>query len=402
ASDLIVRGNMIGVDPAGSGSLAPPGEGISVNSGELPSAAVEATIAGNEIRMEGGVAIAQQGFGATISDNEISGAETGIATSEPTGEHGNLIEDNAIEGLQASGILVENNLNVILGNEIFGAGGAGIWIHGSLPFGVTENLVGGDAAADENVITGSGGDAIEISSIKATENEVARNRGIANNGLFIDLVAAGVEPKGPNNGIEPPAIATPAQASASGSGALAGAKVRVFRKQTGAAGELESFLGEATADAGGNWKVIYDGAVPAGTIVAATQTNEAGGTSELALATTVAGAGSADGGRGGGDAGSSAGAASGSDSGPRIRPRTTIVKMPKTRSRSRTARFRFKSDELGSVFLCKLDDKPFDLCKSPKKYEHLKLGTHVFEVRAVDPAGHVDASPASKKFTVLG
>jgi hypothetical protein len=401
AADLVVRGNRIGVDAAGTGSLAPPDEGIVVNSEELASPAVEAVIADNEIRMEGGVAVVQRGFGARISGNEISGAEIGIKTFEFTAEHGNLIEDNSLEGLEGSGILVENDLNEVLGNEIFGAVGAGIWILGSLPFGVTENLVGGDAATEENVIVGSGGDAIEISNVEETANEVARNRGTANSGLFIDLVALspGTEPNGPNRGIKPPGFSTATEASASGNGAEAGARVRVFRKQAAAPGELASFLGEAIVDAGGGWKVIYDGAIPAGTIVAATQTSEAGGTSELSMATTTGESGS---GGGGGDAGNSGGAPNNSTNGStdKIPPQTKIVKAPKKESKSSTVRFRFDSDEIGSTFQCKLDSKPFRACKSPKKYEDLKPGKHAFEVRAIDPAGNADSSPAKRKFTV--
>jgi hypothetical protein len=62
----------------------------------------------------------------------------------------------------------------------------------------------------------------------------------------------------------------------------------------------------------------------------------------------------------------------------------------------------FKSDQPGSDFLCKLDGKPFDLCRSPKKYTDVAPGRHVFWVRAVDPTGRVDLSPAKKKFVVPG
>lgn len=406
AADLVVRGNLIGVDATGTEALAPPAEGIVVNSVGLATPAVEATIADNEIRLEGGLGISQQGFGARITGNQIAAADTGIKAFAVLGKHGNLIEGNSIEGLALNGILIENGLNEIRGNEILGSaisdvsGAAAIRIQGSAA-SVTENQVGGDAAADENVIVGSDGDAIEISTTKKTQNEVARNRGAANKGLFIHLVAAPpTEPIGPNNGIKPPVLTAAAQASAGGS-AEAGAKVRVFRKQSAAAGELESFLGEAIADTGGGWKVIYGGSIPAGTIVAATQTNKTGGTSELATATTVGGAESAGG--GGGEAGSGAEAARGAGGSlERTRPRTKIVGTPRKRSRSHTARFEFESDERGSVFLCKLDDKPFDLCKSPKRYQGLEPGRHVFKVRAIDPAGHVDPSPAKSKFTVLG
>ena len=396
ASDLVVRGNLIGVDASGAGSLAPPDEGVVVNSEDLSGPAVEAVVADNEIRMEGGVAILQQGLGARISGNEIFDAGTGIRTFGSTAEHGNLIEGNSIQGLEGSGIVVENDFNEIFGNEVSGASDAGIRIQGSAPFGVTENLIGGDTAAEENVITGSGGNAIEIVNVTETWNQVARNRGIANGGLFIDLLAVspGTEPQGPNDGIEPPVISALTQVSASGGGAEAGANVRVFRKQIAEPGEIESFLGEATAGPAGNWEVVYGDAIPAGTVVAATQTSVAGGTSELATATTAA--------EPGGAGSSSDEAGAGTSGSPDVPPQTTITAGPKKKSKSSRARFGFSSSEPGSTFQCALDGKPFRTCKSPKKYTNLGRGKHVFKVRAIDAAGNVDASPAKKSFTVLG
>jgi CSLREA domain-containing protein len=393
AADLVVRNNSIGVGAAGTAALGAPDEAIVVDSEGLSSAAVDAAIVDNEIRMQGGVAITQRGFGARIADNEVFDAEAGIKVTGPTGEHGNLIEGNSIEGLEVSGILVENDFNEIAGNKVSGSAGAGIWLRGLGPFGLAENLVGGDAADEENVITGSGAAAIEITSTEETRNEVARNRGLANGGPFIDLLAAGAEPHGPNGGIEPPQFTVVARAGASGS-ADAGAKVRVFRKQIIDAGEIASFLGEATADPEGNWAVAYGEALPAGAIVAATQTSE-GGTSELAAAVIPAELGGVSGAGGGVD-----GAASGPvDKAP---PQTAIVKAPKKSSPSRVARFKFASDEPSAAFQCKLDGGPFKACKSPVKYGGLKPGKHVFRVRAVDPAGNLDASPAKAKFTVLG
>lgn len=402
AADLVVRGNLIGVDAGGTKALAPPDEGIVVNSDGLPSAGVEAAIVDNQIGMEGGIAISQKGLGARIVGNEVFGADTGIKTFGSTQKKwGNLIEGNLIEAASDNGILVENGLNEILANEVLDAGEAGIRLRGTLAFDVTENLVGGDVAMDENVIVGSGGAAIEVFNHKSTENEVARNRGIDNEGLFIDLVATAAGVVGPSNGIEPPGIVTQSQTGVSGS-AVAGAKVRVFLKQVGAPGELDSLLGEATADAGGEWELVYDSPIPVGTIVAATQTNALGGTSELAIATTLGGTESAGGSAAGGDdAFGGAGAVDAGNSARGARPRTKIVKAPRKRSRSRTARFEFEASERGSRFLCKLDDKPFDLCRSPKSYKSLTPGKHVFMVRAIDSDGRVDSTPAKKKFTVL-
>ena len=66
---------------------------------------------------------------------------------------------------------------------------------------------------------------------------------------------------------------------------------------------MQSFLAETVADGGGNGKVTYP-SIPAGTIVAATQTNAKGATSELSTAT--AGADPSNGG-GGGDNGGGGG-----------------------------------------------------------------------------------------------
>jgi len=400
AGDLVVHGNRIGADAAGTGTLAPPDEGIVVDSKGLTSAAVEAAIVDNRIRMDDGVAVSQEGFGARIADNEVDGAETAIEVFGDTKEHGNSIEGNSLEGPGQSGILVESSFNEIVGNEIFGAGEAGVLIEGETPSTATGNVVGGDTAADENVITGSAGNAIEIVDVEKTDNEIARNRGIVNSGLFIDLVAISPDPNGPNHGIKPPAFATATATGSSGT-AEVGARVRVFRKQVAEAGELDSFLGEAIAGPEGEWEVAYGSSLPGGAIVAATQTSELGGTSELATATTPTESGGGGGG-GGGGAGSSAGAgAAVSGPGDLAPPETAILKAPKKKIHSHTARFEFDSDEVGMTFQCKLDGKPFKACKSPRKYQGLRLGKHVFEVRAVDLAGNADPTPAKRKFTVL-
>jgi CSLREA domain-containing protein len=403
AGDLVVRGNLIGLDTTGQATLAPPNVGIAVNSVELGDPQLEALIVDNEIGMEGGRGIVQRGLGGVISGNEVFGAETGIFTTQETQENGNLIQGNYLEALELNAILVENDFNEIRGNEIFGAGAAGVRIQGSAPFGVSGNLVGGDAPNDENVIVGAGGPAIEILDVEATLNEVARNRGSANGGRFIGLVPfAPGEAEGPNEGIQPPAFAGATEGGAGGS-AEPGARVRVFGKEVADPGELDSFLGETIAGAGGEWEVVYGTPIGAGEIVAATQTSKAGGTSELSMAVTDGGSGAADG------AGGGAGAAAGTDQANlragnprgRSRPETKIVKAPKAVLRSRRAAFRFRSDEPGSSFQCRLDSKPFAACRSPKRYAGLRPGRHVFKVRAIDPAGNVDPSPARKRFTVL-
>jgi CSLREA domain-containing protein len=401
ADNLVVRGNIVGIDVDG-GSLVAPDAGIVVESETLSGPTAEAVVAGNELRMEGGVAISQTGLAGWIFGNRISGADFGIRVNG-AGEEGlgNLIQDNAIADSAGTGILVESSFNEVLGNEILGSGENGIRVEGAglfSGFGVGGNRIGGDRQADENLISGSGGAAIEISNPEEATNEVARNRGFANGGLFIDLVAASpiAELKGPNKGIQPPVFALVSQLAAAGSGAQPAARIRVFRKASAAAGEIESFLGEAIADEDGNWEVLYGGPTPPGTKVAATQTGAGSGTSELALASVAAESG--DGPRQG------CALAAGCGAPPAVEPtpQTKITRGPKPKSHSATAKFKFSASVKGSTFRCKLDKKPFRACKSPKRYKQLKPGKHVFKVRAVNSAGVADPTPAKLKFTVLG
>jgi CSLREA domain-containing protein len=391
-------GNVIGRRPGGAGVAAPGSAGIFLFS--LSSTDRE-TVEGNTIRLDGGAGIEQRFGGADIAGNSIEEGQDGILTKGSPGVAGaNSIEGNSILGAEANGILIENDENTVQGNKIFESGGAGVRIQNPAPLLVsTSNLIGGDDAGEENTIFGNGGAAIEIvdpfDASEESANEVARNHGGGNGGLFIDLVEEA------NGGILPPIFATSKGSSASGTGAEAGATIRVFRKFDASPGEVESFLAKATADGSGNWQVTYPASIPAGTIVAATQTSVAGGTSELGFATTTAEPG---GGSGGGSTGGEKdkekpkGKEKGKDGKDEKAPETTIVKK---KIKGRTAKFRFVSSEVGSTFQCRLDKKPFKPCRSPKNYKHLKPGKHVFEVRAIDAAGNRDKTPATRRFRVL-
>ena len=82
------------------------------------------------------------------------------------------------------------------------------------------------------------------------------------------------------------------------------------------------------------------------------------------------------------------------------RPPETLIGKAKISQSKRKATFGFSSDSQGATFECKLDKKPFAPCISPKKYKKLKPGKHKFKVRATDPSGNVDPTPAVKKFKV--
>jgi hypothetical protein len=79
-------------------------------------------------------------------------------------------------------------------------------------------------------------------------------------------------------------------------------------------------------------------------------------------------------------------------------PRTTIVKRA-VRPGKRRATLTFGSDEPGT-FLCKLDRRKQARCRSPKTYTRLAAGAHTVKIRAVDPAGNVDPTPAVARFSI--
>jgi len=82
-------------------------------------------------------------------------------------------------------------------------------------------------------------------------------------------------------------------------------------------------------------------------------------------------------------------------------PETTILSGPPVPSESSTAAFSYKSNEPDSSFECELDGAGFSACPAAgASYGGLADGPHSFEVRAIDPSGNVDPTPAGYSFDV--
>ena len=81
-------------------------------------------------------------------------------------------------------------------------------------------------------------------------------------------------------------------------------------------------------------------------------------------------------------------------------PQTTISSGPSGGTTDPTPTFAFSANEAGSTLKCRLDGGSFGTCSSPFTTPHLEDGAHTFEVRATDPAGNTDSSPASRTFSV--
>jgi hypothetical protein len=58
------------------------------------------------------------------------------------------------------------------------------------------------------------------------------------------------------------------------------------------------------------------------------------------------------------------------------------------------------TDEAGASFACSLDGAAFAACTSPQLYNGLAEGPHTFAVRATDPTGNTDPTPATGAWTV--
>lgn len=80
-------------------------------------------------------------------------------------------------------------------------------------------------------------------------------------------------------------------------------------------------------------------------------------------------------------------------------PDTDIAQGPKPITRKKKATFEFTATIGGSSFECNLDGAGFQACASPHDV-NVKKGKHSFQVRATDPAGNVDPSPAQANWKV--
>jgi hypothetical protein len=81
-------------------------------------------------------------------------------------------------------------------------------------------------------------------------------------------------------------------------------------------------------------------------------------------------------------------------------PGTSISDGPSATTTSTSASFAFTATQAGSTFECKLDAGAYATCTSPKDYSGLSVGAHTFSVRATDPAGNTDATPATQTWTI--
>src|SRR6266508_1289648 len=81
-------------------------------------------------------------------------------------------------------------------------------------------------------------------------------------------------------------------------------------------------------------------------------------------------------------------------------PNTTIDSGPSGTVNSTTATLTFSASETGATFICEFDEVEIDDCTSPQSYTDLSVGAHTFEVIAMDAAGNIDPTPASRTWFI--
>jgi glycosidase len=79
---------------------------------------------------------------------------------------------------------------------------------------------------------------------------------------------------------------------------------------------------------------------------------------------------------------------------------TTITQKPNAITGNTSASFSFSATVNDSTFECSLDNAAFSACTSQKTYNGLSSSSHTFGVRAVDPVGNTDPTPATYTWTI--
>jgi hypothetical protein len=85
-------------------------------------------------------------------------------------------------------------------------------------------------------------------------------------------------------------------------------------------------------------------------------------------------------------------------------PQTRITMGPGVKTRKRTAVFRFldvAGEAPGTAYFCKLDGRKWRACHAPFRVKRLSRRPHLFQVKAVDPAGNREEKPARRRFAVV-
>ncbi|MCC7493989.1 MAG: right-handed parallel beta-helix repeat-containing protein [Fimbriimonadaceae bacterium] len=204
-SDVVVQGNLLGTDAAGSTANA-NSIGLLVTNTSAHAVLRNNVISGNTtgVRLTGAYTTGNQllgnRIGTTAAGTAALGNGTGIEVSAqahnneiggPGGGDGNLISGNSGHGLTiqtCTGTLVQNNgLGVGAGGIALGNGGDGV----ALSQSAANSAIGGTGTNEGNQIANNTGAGVRLLADAGNGNQIVGNRITANGGLGIDLDPSG-------------------------------------------------------------------------------------------------------------------------------------------------------------------------------------------------------------------
>ncbi len=82
-------------------------------------------------------------------------------------------------------------------------------------------------------------------------------------------------------------------------------------------------------------------------------------------------------------------------------PNTKIIAGPSKSTANRSPAFRLHATDKNDFFICQLDRHPVRRCSIFYRLERLSLGRHRISIAAVDPAGNIDPTPATRSWKVV-
>jgi len=221
--------------------------------------------------------------GNSCSGISISGVQGGpgssnnvVGGSQPQAR--NLISSNGCVGVEIGPTGNSRVQGNYVGTDVTGTAALPNNTDGIYVFNASsDNLIGGTAQGQANLIAFNGGDGVEVSGgYGAKHNTITRNRIHSNTGKGIALRSGG------NEGLAAPVITTASSTQVSGT-ACSNCTMEVF-SDTNDEGAI--YEGTTTADAAGNWTLTKAGGLT-GPYVTATATDANGNTSEFSAAVSV-------------------------------------------------------------------------------------------------------------------
>jgi CSLREA domain-containing protein len=315
-----IQGNYVGLDPSGQAARANVDDGIDLGRGSCNNlvggtlAAAANVVAGN---LNDGIDLHEgNAAGAGTNGNVIRGNVVGLAADRKAtvknlrnGIHirflsqRNVVRGNVIAGSGEAGVAIEHpsaRSNIVRGNKI-GTASDGVTVRGNALYGVWLYNGARLNVVRNNLITGSGRDAVAVEQIVGSltttkQNKITRNRILRNGGVGIDLLPVdgvngndgATSSQVGNVGLDFPVIARATSSSVAGT-APPNSIVEVFTVRAGAGetnGEGAKYVGKALADGGGAWCL---GGLSLSGSLTATTTDDAGNTSEFGANVSVAG-----------------------------------------------------------------------------------------------------------------